>query len=69
MATKKTDLRELSDADLKEQLSEARVGFQKTKFNHAISPIDNPVVIREKRREIARLLTETTKRSKKQASK
>jgi ribosomal protein L29 len=33
-------------------------------MQHAISPLENPLVIREKRKVVARLMTELTKRSK-----
>jgi len=37
--------------------------LKKTKFSHAVNPIDNPLSIKTQRRAIARLKTEQRKRA------
>lgn len=63
MATKKfLELQEFSDADLQSELRETEAQYQKLKFDHAIKGLDNPLVLREVRRDIARLRTEIRRR-------
>lgn len=63
MATKKfLELQEFSDADLQSTLNEKVADFQKLKFDHAIKGLDNPIVLKEVRRDIARLKTEARRR-------
>ena len=63
MATKKfLELQEFSDADLQSELQQTQTQFQKLKFDHAIKGLDNPIVLRDVRRDIARLRTEIRKR-------
>jgi len=59
---KKESLRELSVADLNERLDQTREQLVKMKLNHAVSPIENPNLIRATRKEIARILTELRRR-------
>ena len=54
----KLDLRELSLEELNEQIGETKVRLQRLRFNHAISPIENPNVIGELKRDVARFKTE-----------
>ena len=63
MATKKfLELQEFTDADLQSELRETEAQYQKLKFDHAIKGLDNPLVLREVRRDIARLQTEIRRR-------
>ena len=55
---KNSELRSLSLDELKSRLAEERGNFQKLKFAHAITPVENPSKIRHSRRLIARILTE-----------
>ncbi|MBO6027527.1 MAG: 50S ribosomal protein L29 [Bacteroidales bacterium] len=59
---KKESLRELSVNDLHERLEQAREQLVKMNLNHAASPLENPNLIRAKRKDIARILTELTRR-------
>ena len=61
---KKEAINELSTADLMERIEATRTSYVKMKLQHAISPLDNPNKLRETRKEIARMLTELTKRQK-----
>ena len=59
---KQEEIKELSLDDLKDRLSE-EIGFlRKTKLHHAVSPVENPQIIKESRRTVARLNTEVRKR-------
>ena len=63
MATKiKINYADLSNEDLAEKLGEENAHYKKMKFNHSVSSIENPLKIRESRRNIARIITETHKR-------
>lgn len=63
MASKKyLELQSFSDTDLQSQLAESEAQFQKLRFDHAVTGLDNPQVLREVRRDIARLKTEVRKR-------
>jgi len=63
MAKKKINLKELTDQELAEKLKEDKAQFTRMKFNHAVSPVENPMRLRTLRRDIARMHTETTKRA------
>lgn len=63
MATKiSLELKELSDAELKNDLAETQEEYKKLKFDHAVKGLDNPLDLREVRRNIARLKTEERRR-------
>lgn len=51
------ELQELSDDALQDELKEIQVQYQKLKMDHAIKGLENPLVIKEVRRDIARLKT------------
>ena len=59
---KKEAINELSTADLMERIDATRDQYVKMKMQHAVSPLDNPNKIGETRKQIARMLTELTKR-------
>jgi large subunit ribosomal protein L29 len=58
------DIIALSTIELQSKMKEEKANFVKLKLNHAISPIENPIKIRDNRKVIARLSTELTKRIK-----
>jgi len=63
MATKKfIELQEFTDADLANELKETQLQYKKMKFDHAVKGVENPQTIKEVRRDIARLLTEVSRR-------
>jgi large subunit ribosomal protein L29 len=63
MATKKfIELGEMSDADLKAELTQINVQFQNLRFDHTIKGLDNPLTLRNTKRDIARLQTEIRRR-------
>ncbi|MEI6695354.1 MAG: 50S ribosomal protein L29 [Bacteroidota bacterium] len=55
-------IKELSTQELKERLVEERIQLSKLKMNHAVSPLENPNVIAQYRKTIARIITELRKR-------
>ena len=61
------EIKGLSDQELTDRIAEEKATLNKMVLNHAISPVENPSKIRLNRRNIARMITEATKR--KQASK
>lgn len=61
---KNKDIVALSTAELESKLKEEKAGYVKLKLNHAVSPIENPIKIRENRKLVARLATELTNRKK-----
>ena len=67
MANKKFDfnkgLKDFNESDLKARIIEDTLRLKKLEFAHAISPLENPMVIRSVRKDIARLKTELEKRT------
>jgi len=59
---KNSDIKALSSEELKERLNTERSNMQNLRFAHAISPLENPMKIREAKRTIARLNTEIRSR-------
>ena len=57
-----TKLKGLSDVDLKARIQEDTLRLKKLSFAHAISPLENPVSVRNLRRDVARLKTELKNR-------
>jgi len=63
MATKKfLELQDFSDSDLQSELRETESAYQNMMFDHAVKGIENPISLREVRRDIARLKTEIRRR-------
>ena len=63
MATKKfIELNEMSDDDLRAELVQINVQYQKLRFDHTIKGLDNPVTLKDTRRDIARIQTELRRR-------
>jgi len=54
---KTTEIRELSVKEIEERIENEKNLIFRQKMNHAISPLENPMKIRETRRNIARLET------------
>jgi len=54
---KTSEIIELSIKEIEERLDNEKTFLVKQKLNHAISPLDNPMKIKETRKNIARLKT------------
>ncbi|GAB3980766.1 50S ribosomal protein L29 [Spirosoma terrae] len=61
---KKEDLKGLSADELRNEIVAEQDRLLKLKFAHAVSPVENPMRIRESRKRIARLNTELTVKSR-----
>lgn len=59
------EVKNLSNEELVKQVADIKVRLQRLRFNHAISPLENPNVLGETRKLIARLKTELSKRESK----
>jgi large subunit ribosomal protein L29 len=59
---KNTDIKDLSVKELYTRVKEEKLLYNKLKFGHAVTPLENPQKIKTSRRLIARLLTETKRR-------
>jgi len=58
----KKSIQSLSEQDLQARIKEDELRLKKLEFAHAISPLENPMSIRNLRRELARLKTELKKK-------
>ncbi|HYW96284.1 MAG TPA: 50S ribosomal protein L29 [Bacteroidales bacterium] len=59
---KNSEVREFSDKELLERIESEKETLVRMRLNHAVSPLDNPIKLRDTKRNIARLLTELRKR-------
>ena len=59
---KNSEIKALSLEELKEKLNTESSNMQNIRFAHAISPLENPMRIRETKRLVARLNTEIRRR-------
>ena len=63
MASEKyKQLQEMSDVDLQKELEGTLSQYQRLRFDHVIKGLENPIGLRDVRRDIARLRTELRKR-------
>ena len=69
MASNKfTELKGFSDAELVSELENIEREYHKMQFDHASKGLENPLTLRETRRDIARVKTEIRRRELEQAS-
>jgi large subunit ribosomal protein L29 len=59
---KSSEIKELTTKELEERIDTENTHLTRLKLNHAVSPLDNPLKIKETRKNIARLKTELRKR-------
>ncbi len=63
MASKKyLELQDFTSEELTNELTETLAQFKKMKFEHALKGLENPMTLREVRRDVARLRTEVRRR-------
>ena len=55
---KAAQIRELGDADLVQHLDDARQELFNLRFSHVTGQLDNSTALKDRRREVARLMTE-----------
>ena len=56
-------IREMTTEEIEDRLIDEKSTLAKLKMQHAISPLENPLVLRERKNGVARLMTELTRRS------
>lgn len=56
------EIKELSEKEIQERMDVEKDHLNRLKLNHSISPLDNPMQIKEVRRTIARFATELRQR-------
>ena len=56
------EIREMSTADLAERIDAEKASLMQMHLNHAISPLENPALIKSVRRAIARMQFELRQR-------
>ncbi|MDR0973388.1 MAG: 50S ribosomal protein L29 [Prevotellaceae bacterium] len=59
---KRTEIKEMTTADLAERIGTEVANYRQMLLNHAISPVSNPAKIKDLRRTIARMKTEQRER-------
>lgn len=59
---KYSEIKDLALDEIMEKLEMEQESSAKLKLNHAISPLENPRILGERRKNIARLLTEIKRR-------
>ncbi|PID68754.1 MAG: 50S ribosomal protein L29 [Flavobacteriia bacterium] len=59
---KKSDIKELSTADLQDKLVALKKEFAELKITHSVTTLENPMQIKDMRKTIARIATELTNR-------
>ena len=57
---KTSEIEKLSLEDLQDKLTEFKKQLSDLKFNHSVSPLENPLQIKTVRKTVARLLTAIT---------
>jgi len=65
---KNADIRNLTVEELQNQIKTEQTSGQSLRFAHAISPLENPIRLKQNRKNVARLKTELTRREKEQAN-
>jgi len=55
---KSSEIKLLSFEDLQDKLVESKKQLSDLKLNHAVSPLENPIQIKNVRRTVSRILTE-----------
>ncbi len=62
MKMKTREIKELNNKEILERMDAEQEHLVRLKLNHAISPLDNPLQIKEVRKTVSRLATELRQR-------
>lgn len=54
---KTAEIKDIATKDLVERIETEKTNLAKLKVQHAVSPLENPSIIKKNRRDIARMLT------------
>lgn len=60
---KASELKELTNQELREKLVEEKLNLTKTRLAHAVTPLENPIKLRSMRKDVARINTEMRRRA------
>jgi large subunit ribosomal protein L29 len=60
------EIKELNNKEIQERMDAEKEHLVRLKLNHSISPLDNPLQIKEVRRTVARFATELRQRENNQ---
>ena len=63
------EVKELTTVELQERLATEKDSLTKMKINHSVSPLDNPLLIKESRKVVARIKTELQQRKSNEEAK
>lgn len=63
---KNSVIREMTTDEIRDKITDEKETLDKLTLGHSVSPLENPLQLRAKKREIARLATELNKRQKAQ---
>ena len=61
-----TEVREMSIADLKDRIGVEKAELNEMIINHAVSPLEDTLVFKKKRKDIARMITVLAQKEKEQ---
>lgn len=64
---KNSEIKAMTLEELSNKIAVEQENYSKLKFAHAVTPIENPMKIRESRRLVARLKTELSNKQNQQA--
>jgi large subunit ribosomal protein L29 len=59
---KYSEIKELTTQELEEKLVEEKANLAKQRLTHTVSQLENPLTIRDTRRDVARIKTELRRR-------
>jgi large subunit ribosomal protein L29 len=59
---KNKEIVELTTKEIIEKIGDEKIKLTKLRLNHAVSPLDNPMILKDIKKDIARLYTELRKR-------
>lgn len=65
---KQKEIIELTTPEIQERIEDHIENLSKLRMNHTVSPIENPMSIREAKKTVARLKTELNKRQRQEAT-
>ena len=61
---KANEIRDLNEAEIRQRIAEETRDLTDLRFRRAVAGLENPIVLRQKRREIARLRTVLTEKTR-----
>ncbi len=59
---KVSEIKELSTKEIVERIDTEKEKLVKMRLNHAVTPLENPIILKDMRRDVARLKTELQSR-------